>query len=280
MRFNVFTIVLDGLPWIKMHLDRLRATDLDWRWTIVEGVARPTKDTAWVRGIAPRLSIDGTTAYLDSIEDKRVKIIRASRWENKTSMCNAAIAEFRTGILLQMDADELWTPAALQGIHDFFENNEQYGFAKFYCNYYLGPDIVATSEDGYGNRASEWCRAWRFKMGQTFVKHEPPIMNNQGLGADRSVTRDLGLVFDHYSWVLPEQVKAKCLYYGGNYSYDAWKRLQSAKFPVNDLAAYLPWVGPGASADKIASSGPILRGGSGSDVGVIASYLRSPTGAV
>jgi hypothetical protein len=275
MKYQVFTIVLDGMPWIKMHLDRLRETDLDWRWTIVEGVARPTKDTSWVRGIAPRLSIDGTTQYLDSIQDKRVKIIRQSRWENKTSMCNAAIADFRPGILLQMDADELWTAAQHRQLHDFFVANPHYDFAKFYCNYYLGPDIVATSEDGYGNRSSEWCRAWMMKMGRTFIKHEPPIMVNQGLGADRKETREYGLVFDHFSWVLPDQVKAKCLYYGGNYSFDAWKRLQDAKFPVDDLSEYLPWVGPGASADKIAPSGPVLGRGPRSDVGVIASYLRS-----
>jgi glycosyltransferase involved in cell wall biosynthesis len=280
MRLMVFTIVLDGMPWIKTHLERLRATDLDWKWTIVEGVARPTKDTAWVRGIAPRLSIDGTTQYLDSIQDKRVKVIRASRWENKTSMCNAAIADNRPGILLQMDADEVWTPAQFQGIHDFFVANPHYDFAKFYCNYYLGPDIVATSEDGYGNRATEWCRAWRFTMGRKFVKHEPPIMTNQGLGADRKETREYGLVFDHFSWVLPDQVKAKCLYYGGQYSYDAWKRLQSAEFPVSDLSQYLPWVGPGASADKIAPSRPVVGGGRRPDEGVIASYLRSPRGAV
>lgn len=280
MKFGVFTIVLDGMPWIEKHLARLKATDLDWRWTIVEGVARPTKDTAWVRGIAPRLSIDGTTQYLDSLHDKRVKVIRSSRWENKTSMCNAAIADNRTGIVLQMDVDEFWTPAQFHGIHDFFVSNPEYDFARFYCNYYLGPDIVATSEDGYGNRASEWCRAWRFKMGQKFIKHEPPIMNNQGLGADRKATREYGLVFDHFSWVLPEQVKSKCLYYGGEYSYDAWKRLQSATFPVDDLSQYLPWVGPNASADKIAARRPVLEPGRRPDEGVIASYLRSPRGTV
>jgi hypothetical protein len=261
MRYNVFTIVLDGMPFIKMHLERLQATDLDWRWTIVEGVARPTKDTSWVRGIAPRLSIDGTTAYLNSISDKRVKVIRAPRWENKTAMCNAAIGDFRPGILLQADADELWEPHQHRDLHDFFVNNPQYGHARFYCNYYLGPDIVATSKDGYGNRSTEWVRAWRFKMGQKFVRHEPPIMSNQGDVADKDATREYGLVFNHYSWVYPEQVKAKCLYYGGKYTLDAWKRLQTAKFPVDDLSAYLPWVGPNASADKIVAGCPILGRG-------------------
>jgi hypothetical protein len=95
MNLQIFTIVLDGMPWIKMHLDRLQATPLEWRWIIVEGVARPTRDTAWVRGISPRLSKDGTTEYLDSIKDPRVKVIRNARWENKTSMCNAAVGYFR-----------------------------------------------------------------------------------------------------------------------------------------------------------------------------------------
>lgn len=240
------------MPWIKMHLERLQATNLDWYWTIVEGVARPTKDTAWVRGIPPRLSRDGTTEYLDSIKDKRVKVIRAPRWENKTSMCNAAIGDFRPGILLQADADEIWSPENHQKLHDFFENNPQYGCAKFYCNYYLGPDILATSVDGYGNRATEWLRAWRFRMGQKFTRHEPPLMTNQGDCADREVTRAHGLTFDHFSWVLPEQVKNKCLYYGGNYTYEAWQNLQSNEsWPVSELKKFLPWVGDNATADRI-----------------------------
>lgn len=235
-----------------MHLERLQATNLDWYWTIVEGVARPTKDTAWVRGIPPRLSRDGTTEYLDSIKDKRVKVIRAPRWENKTSMCNAAIGDFRPGILLQADADEIWSPENHQKLHDFFENNPQYGCAKFYCNYYLGPDILATSVDGYGNRATEWLRAWRFRMGQKFTRHEPPLMTNQGDCADREVTRAHGLTFDHFSWVLPEQVKNKCLYYGGNYTYEAWQNLQSNEsWPVSELKKFLPWVGDNATADRI-----------------------------
>lgn len=273
MTFSVFTIVLDGMPWITKHLEQLQATNLDWRWVIVEGVARPTKDTSWVRGIPPRLSIDGTTEYLDSIKDKRVKVIRNARWENKTSMCNAALREINSGILLQMDSDECWTARQHQDLHDFFINNPQYDHARFWCNYYLGKDIVATSYDGYGNRASEWVRAWRFRKGDRFLKHEPPTLTSQHNGADRDLTRAHGLVFDHFSWVDEDQVKAKCLYYGGNYSYEAWKNLQNAEFPVV-LSDYLPWVGPNSYADKVVANQPVLGRRQGPDEGAIAAHLR------
>lgn len=249
----IFTIVLDAMPWIEKHLPVFQSLDIDWRWIIVEGTAAPTKDTSWVKGIMPRLSVDGTTEYINSIRDKRVKVIRARRWENKTSMCNAALAEMReSGVLLQVDADEVWTKKAIQETCDMFASNPEYGAARFWCRYFLGKGIMATSIDGYGNRADEWIRAWRFKRGMKFLKHEPPTLSGCNEIASRGFTLYLGLTFDHYSWVDPEQVKRKCEYYGHPYSYEAWLLLQNNNvWPVTDLQKILPWVGPNATANKI-----------------------------
>lgn len=251
MIFNVFTIALDAMPWIKAHLPNLQATKLDWTWTIVEGVARPTKDTSWVKGITPRLSNDGTSEYLRSIDDKRVRVVQRERWENKTAMCNEALSMLQTGILHQVDADEIWYPEQLEKIHDLFDKNPSIGCARYWCNYWIGREIMATSTNGYGNRDTEWLRTWRFRRGQRFITHEPPNLSGSGYPIGRDQTADMGLVFDHFSWYTPEQVKAKCEYYGPPYSFEAWQRLQNnTKWPVDDLSTILPWVGKNARADK------------------------------
>ena len=69
---HFFTIVLNGEPFIRYHLDVFRRLPFPWRWHIVEGVASLVHDTAWSVEAGGRidhamhsggLSIDGTTAW-------------------------------------------------------------------------------------------------------------------------------------------------------------------------------------------------------------------------
>src|SRR5436305_15177690 len=73
---HFFTIVLNGEPFIRYHLDVFRRLPFRWRWHVVEGVASLVRDTAWSVAAGGRidpdahdrgLSADGTTAYLDEI---------------------------------------------------------------------------------------------------------------------------------------------------------------------------------------------------------------------
>lgn len=257
MRLNIFTIALNAMPWIERHYSIFCESKVDWRWTIVEGTAMPTKDTSWVAGIQPQLSSDGTKQYLDSLvkkRDSRVKLIRNPRWANKTEMVNAAIAGFEDGILLQVDADEFWTPEQLSDIVEVYKANPSLAGMRFFCRYFVGPDIVTITQDAYGNNTGEWMRCWRFRRGMRFNRHEPPVLNlNQGHIMGRSETRSLGLVFDHMSWVTPEQVKFKCRYYGKKYAngFKGWERLQKNTNWPTKLRAYLPWVDDRAYADKV-----------------------------
>jgi hypothetical protein len=252
MRLSAFTIVLDGMPWIQHHYEALAATNLDWRWVIVEGVARPTKDTAWVKAIPPRLSLDGTSEYLRSIKDSRVRVIQKPRWENKTSMCNEALGWCEPGVLMQIDSDELWTSKNLENVHNIFEQDWSVGSMRFYCRYFVGGNIVTAGNDCYGNNPQEWLRAWRFRRGQRFATHEPPSL---APGAGRCMSRDetnlYKISFDHMAYATEKQVAFKEEYYKYPGAVDGWRRLQKNDIWPVKLKDFLPWVDDKATATRL-----------------------------
>lgn len=254
MKLSIVTIVLDGMPYIERHLAEFENLKCDWHWYIIEGASDNTKDQSWCKKQKFRLSDDGTTEYLDSIKaNNRVTVLRSPRWENKTSMLNSALCLIRDpGVLLQVDSDEIWKDWQIDGIVNVFSSMEDVNMMQFYCNYYVGPDVVTTSSDGYGNKPGEWLRAWRFKRGMRFDKHEPPILSgNKGMCLTRDQTKFMGLVFDHYSWATEKQVSYKEMFYGYTNALSYWKKLQNnTEWPVK-LKQFLPWVDENATATRI-----------------------------
>lgn len=258
-RLCIFTICLDGQPWITNHLPIFNRLRIPWTWVIVEGVARNVGSTKWCSRLEPRLSNDGTTAYIRSIEHHpNVRYISRLEWEGgKDQMVCRALDEFKEpGVLLQVDSDELWLPEQLQTIVAAFQHNPQIMWMQFFCRYFLGQNIVITSENTYGNRQGEWLRAWRFKPGMRFYTHEPPILLGAEVyhtpGFDRVLTRQMGLVFDHPAYATEAQVALKEKYYNYPNATQRWKMLQANReWPVNDVSQFLPWVGPGVTADLL-----------------------------
>lgn len=207
-------------------------------------------------------------------------------WRDKIQMINSvAFSLEKECLLVQVDADELWTAEQLVLLRDMFllepkgdggenvrndarsEEEEQQSFsgtanvvghsserytlsdehkrlqqqqrggqqhevnqphrrtarkrecAYFDCHFFVGPDLVTVTEDGWGHSASnEWLRAWVFRpRGSVWLKHAPPelarhdeatgwvlLAGDQCIG--REETRERGLVFTHYAYVLEEQV--------------------------------------------------------------------------
>ena len=259
---NILTIVLNGMPFIKHHHAELAKLS-DWRWTIVEGASSNSRDTAWCARQNPQLTADGTTEYVRQLakDDKRVQYVCSPLWNGKVVMVNTGLATFtHPGVLLQMDVDEHWTAEQLDALCETFRTRPTYNVAQFKCRYFIGPDILTTSDYGYGNRPSEWVRAWRWKPGLRFATHEPPVLSGATKEKlSRTATEQLGLVFDHCAWVLESQVAYKERFYQYPEATNKWKRLQAnTEWPVQ-LNKFLPWVGPEATARRLTAGEPTVE---------------------
>lgn len=247
MNLEIITIVLNGMPFIERHLPVFEQLDFPWRWHVVEGVASNVKCTKWCQKIPAGLSTDGTTEYLKSIAGKNVHVYRKPLWSGgKVQMVNAPLATLKHPcVLMQVDADEIWTPDQLATItHILSDPLSGYTEMEFFCRYFVGPDLV--TQGGYGNRKGEWRRAWRFTPNMRFLKHEPPIMRGWPRAPQkvmlREMTRSLGLVFDHYAYATAAQVQFKERFYGYSNALWHWQRLQQNQNWPARLANFLPWV--------------------------------------
>ena len=207
-----------------------------------------------------RTSHDGTNQFVQSLANHpRITVNSKPEWGGKTEMINAALTAFKKdGILLQMDSDELWTADQLRRLNAIFAANPEYNTVKVKMDYMLGPNVISTSTDGYGNRNNEWVRAWRYSVGLWMECHEPPVFNgNRGRVCGRDESEAILGPILHMAWVTPQQVAYKQRIYKGGYenAVDGWEKLQKNKeWPVEDLRTFLPWVGNGASADLLFDS--------------------------
>lgn len=239
---NIFTIVLDGQPFISRHLSTFEKLKGPWKWVICEGASMNSRCTSWCKPQAPRLSKDGTTEYLNSIKNHpNVDVIQRESWDGKLEMVNEALSQFtEEGCCLEVDCDEFWTSDQIEIIVSTFESLKYVSEMQFYCRYFVGPNLIVKG-DGYGNKSGEWIRAWRFVPGMQATSHEPPRMPQCGLKMGRESTSALGLVFDHLSYVTEAQVAAKELFYGYSGAVEKWKALQKVEHTPVRLKDYLDW---------------------------------------
>jgi hypothetical protein len=254
MKLNIITIVLDGEPYIERHLPVFQSLKLDWNWNIREGAAANTKCTRWCQRQKPRFSEDGTHEYLQKISlAGNVEYFGQTWWDGKVAMFNDVVYHIQEPcVLMEIDSDEIWTQTQLEKIVQLFEMNPTVNMMKFYCRYFVGPDIITMGEDCYGNNDYEWLRAWRFTPGMLFDSHEPPVLaGNKGNCFDRKFTKEQGLVFDHFAYATEAQVAYKEYFYRYPDAVKHWKRLQAnTVWPVK-LKTYLPWVDDRVTATRI-----------------------------
>lgn len=252
MSLTVFTLVLNGMPTLPCIYYTLMSLNIDWRWVCIEGTAKNVQCSRHCREIEPGLSNDGTTQFLESIaSNPRVHYVRQDSWNGKVEMCNTSLEFIKEPcLLMQIDSDELWRADQIEKLHMLCEDWPVGGSAKFYCRYFVGPNLIVVGENAYGNKPTEWVRAWSFQKGMKFDSHCPPVLDgNRGTMMSREQTARLGLVFDHMAYVNKEQVEFKCKYYG--YTNCDWDELQKVKeFPVH-LKSYLPWVDDKACVTKL-----------------------------
>ena len=283
MKVVFFTIVYNGMPFIKRHLEVFHSLEIDWQWHIVEGLADLKNDTSWSLQFGGRVpeqakrispSSDGTTEYLDKILESypdKITLYRkqdGSLWDGKLEMVSAPLINVREKALLwQVDCDEFWTKEQIETIAAEFIEHPEKTAAWYWCDYYVGPDIKICTRNCYAqNPNQEWLRTWHYKPGDRWAAHEPPTLvralpdgSETDLGTlnpiTHSQTERLGAVFRHEAYVLESQVAFKEEYYGYWGAVENWKKLQikaSETAPVL-LSHYFPWVLDSTSAQRISS---------------------------
>lgn len=276
LKVHFFTLVLNGMPLIKGHIDEMLKLPFEWHWHIVEGIAALNHDTAWSRAFGGRadetlhrngLSNDGTSEYLDHLVESypdRISLYRAPRgraWDGKVEMVRAPLANINEECLLwQIDVDESWTADQIARMRQKFIEDPDRTAAFFLCHYFV-KNLVITTANTYGNHLDyEWLRVWRFRPGDHWLSHEPPRLcrrlDDSGIWTDLAsinpfahgeTLRD-NLVFRHLAYVLPQQLRFKEIYYGYKSAFQQWQDLPVAG-PVH-LRDHLPWITDGAIADE------------------------------
>jgi hypothetical protein len=283
---HFFTIVLNGEPFIRYHIEQLKALPFRWHWHIVEGPAALHHDTSWSVAAGGTLppeaaregrSVDGTAEYLDALATAnpgRITLYRTPGgrvWDGKREMVSAPLANIDEPCLLwEIDADELWTTAQFERMRELFLQNPERHSAAFYCWFFVGPTdggLVINRHRRYPE--FEWRRVWRFHPGMCWLAHEPPILalHTWKPGElvdiarlnrfDPAEMEAEGLVFQHFAYVLETQLAFKESYYGYRGIAEQWRRLQvEPEFPV-PLKRFFdwPWVNPAAWVEPATACG-------------------------
>lgn len=257
MKKIAFTIVLNGMPFIKKQAEIL--PNVFDEWHIIEGAVLPINDTGWCQNINniffndKKLSVDGTTEFIDSIVDnKKVFVHRKNNfWNGKVEMCNQIQTKMENCILMQFDVDEIWDTNILFDVLKYAEENEGFDGMLFKCNYYVGPNLITIGENCYGNNPNEWCRLWKIRNKTLWVSHEPPRVKGCSLFLTRNYTKSKNWTFNHYAYVLETQLQFKENFYNYKNAVEQWKKLQqNTVFPCK-LKNFLTWVDDKVEVMKI-----------------------------
>lgn len=251
---HIVTIVLDGAPFLLGQLQTFNRLKVPWKWSIVQGTSLPTHCTSWCKGIDARNSEDNTLEILNAFKHhRRINVISKPSWDGKVEMVNSALSKSnKSEIVLQVDMDEFWESWQIEKIHAMFVDRPDASHAMFWCRYFVGPGIVMTDKNCFANNpAHEWRRAWRRTKDQKFLSHEPPIMSgDQSVFVPHAETELQGLVFDHYSYVLPQQIRFKETYYGYAGAMRSWHMLQELDNPGN-LSKHFSWAVNGGNLSVV-----------------------------
>jgi radical SAM superfamily enzyme YgiQ (UPF0313 family)/ADP-heptose:LPS heptosyltransferase/predicted O-methyltransferase YrrM/Flp pilus assembly protein TadD len=278
---HFFTIVLNGEPFVRHHMEVFSKLPFRWHWHIVEGLADLVHDTAWSRPYGGKisdglhrdgLSNDGTTEYLNEIVRRfpqNVSIYRKPKgtfWDGKIEMVNASLENICEQCLLwQVDVDELWTADQICKMRTMFLIDPQKTAAYFHCYYFVGPKKYVSSLNTWATYPEDWLRTWCFDPTMRWAAHEPPVLvNAKGQNVahidpfTRDATKAQGITFQHLAYATESQVRFKETYYGYKDALAHWQRLQQTQGPVNP-ANYLPWAKHDATVDDWPeSNGPLL----------------------
>ena len=247
MKKVAFTLVLNGMPFIQEQYNII--PQVFDEWYIVEGAVSPTHDTSWCSDISKDyytnegLSVDGTSEFLDKIQSDTIHIIRKKGlWDGKLEMCNSFIDKIENSILMEFDVDEIWDINVLDSVVKYAKTNNGFDGMLFRCNYYVGPNLVLEQSGGYADRMYEWSRLWKIDNPTRWISHEPPRLRGCVNFLNKDFTQSQGWLFNHYAYVLEEQVRFKENFYNYKDAVKQWKQLQVATDLPCRARDYLNWI--------------------------------------
>lgn len=160
------------------------------------------------------------------------------QWKEKDEMMRAAEARIPadTTHVWMVDADEVWTPSALNRVLKQLDDYDSVSFTPW--TFYGGFDRVLT---GFEVK-SKWYRVQRWYPGAHWKTHRPPTVLHQDKRPMREHRHwDAPEYFFHYSYVFPQQVRSKVEYY------DSWG---AGVIPFYFERVYLRWVCGNAQAKR------------------------------
>lgn len=272
MKILFLTIALDSMPFIPLIYSELRKLpkEIDWNWSVCEGVALARNCTRWCSNQVPRLSNDGTGQWLESVEgfDDRLNYFAKRSWNGKIEMVNHPLRLIPASwgdkefLLWEMDSDEVWSADQIVRCWQMFKSNPRKNSAFFWCRYFVGPDKVIITRDCFGNHpAYEWQRVWKIRPGMLFRTHEPPVIDRLRLNPfTHAETEARGLVFQHFAYATRAQVEFKEKYYAGANNPNAkhyaglterWEKFQQETVWPRSLKEVMPWAQQECMVDKI-----------------------------
>ena len=276
VKISFVMIVLNGMPFIEHALKAIY--DEAHQIVIVEGAVESCMFAANPDGS----STDGTVELIRNFPDPLNKIqLIQGRWPEKCEMQDAALAHVSGNYVWLVDSDEVYRKKDLATIRTLLANNPGVTQVNFIPdNFWKGFDFLFVSPMFF-EPAHHYRRLFKFKPGARFTSHRPPTMVWPGCTqsteemqlVDGLVTRQMGVIPCHYSYVLDAQVKQKIeLYhrYGWGRSWgldlDRWYHAFYRHWtPANrlELEAQFPiWTGdPGSYSVPFQSEHPEAMAG-------------------
>ena len=245
---HFFTLVWNGMPFIKYHLDVLEKLSFDWHWHIIEGPAQHGQDQgsrghAARGGFVPEVSDDGTIAYLKTLaQHPKVMVYLRQDWKGKVDMANAPLKNIKEScVLWQLDSDELYDRELFEKAYRIFMLHPEKNIGVVGMHQFVGPHKYVPlpqkkekSIDTWGTH--KYPRLFRYVSGLKWTSHAPPT-----LSFEKERRFDMDILFHHYSYTLKKQVDFKGSYYGYKDFFDSWKSLQRTQGLVM-LGDYFPWL--------------------------------------
>lgn len=220
-----YTILYNGLHHLTHGDFCNRMLSMFDYWIVVEGLAGASGSTRWCRNLPlPGRSTDGSHQYMLNLARQNKKLLYYSpggKWGSKDSMINKAVDITRQVAsecyLWQVDVDEHWKPEQLSRAEsELTGKTGGFQFTHYLCRTDDGRQLVARGVWGSGLNT----RLWKWK-GESYLSHEPPLLERQGR------VQHLSPVYDHYSYRFEQDIVFKTLYYGYKELHTNWLKLKS-----------------------------------------------------